>query len=99
MKCTFVVGQKVVCVHSGPWDSDYPGAPELDTGAIYTVRDLEIIDAYPNSVYLTLLESQGGGWRFNATSFRPVDERKTDISIFTALLTPAGQKKRIREDA
>ncbi len=89
----FRVGQKVVCVDSdselGIWVDD--DAPIV--GHIYTVRrtfyipagpclDLEEISRGPLARY-----AHGDNCGYGAHRFRPVVERKTDISIFTKMLT------------
>ncbi len=101
MRCNFVVGQRVVCVLEKDWAS-CEGAgrvcPGPTKGDICTVN--EVLPS-GDKVYIGLQE-----WAsvipeidstpmFNADYFRPVDERKTDISCFTALLNPVKQ----REDA
>src|SRR6267142_1934690 len=95
---TFYVGQKVVCINDIP-PLNHPRAHEafdrsmngLRKGMIYTVRETglrawmdgapciklqEIIRPYADSPY----------W---AARFRPVAERKTDISLFKKMLIPA----------
>lgn len=78
---TFHVGQKVVCIRAGAY---YSGA--LDTGlrlnAVYTVAriyegGLMAVAEIPTNDICDAL---------NKDRFRPVVERKTDISIFTAML-------------
>lgn len=76
----FHVGQKVVCVE--PTD-------DLVKGQIYTV--LSILCDGLIKVDRT---RPGIEWLFYAHRFRPVVERNTDISIFTALLNPSPQKVR-----
>jgi hypothetical protein len=79
---TFHVGQKVVCVDdslpANPWHRAYP----LIKDAIYVVRGL-----CPNCdcgcIRIDPSQRLWDSWRF-----RPLEERKTDISIFTALLGP-----------
>lgn len=89
---TFHVGQKVVCV-------DASGAADgfIVKGAIYTVRWLgeRPRDFGPG----VMLDEASGGFHeeagveycFCITRFRPIVERKTDISIFTAMLNPSKQ--------
>ena len=90
---TFRAGQKVECIDSTP---DFRGRPTpLVFGAIYEVEcvvgpdktgimGLVIIGCYSPHPF--------NAWR--STRFRPFVERKTDISIFTAMLTPAQKKER-----
>ncbi len=96
----FYVGQKVVCVDDEP--GGYPGnAPNLaglKSGAIYTVRALREHDHSGNMGLLLceiirpiLSDDCGREQPFYIRRFRPAVERKTDISIFTAMLTPKRQ--------
>lgn len=102
---SFRVGQKVVCVDDARrlacGDVVVQGGTGLVNGKVYTVQ--QIIPAGPMtylgpmprlSVKLILVEAQApDGWTgFNAGRFRPVVDRKTDISVFTALLTPSKSK-------
>lgn len=83
MECKFSVGQKVVCVDTG-------GCTEfrkpLVVGAVYTISAVGV--GFTGHVYVGLEETEGSGplhWR--AYRFRPVIDRKTNISIFTDMLT------------
>jgi hypothetical protein len=87
----FHVGQKVVCVN----DSSYavlgwfPGEG-LKKWAVYTVRGTGVaIDGGPG-VGLNELILTGGAkdqdLYYMASRFRPITERKTDISVFTEIL-------------
>lgn len=75
----FRVGQKVVCVD----DSGYRKI--IHKGDVYTVIglapggfiDMIEIDCEPDAL---------GNSGFYSRRFRPVQERKTDISVFTAML-------------
>jgi len=84
---TFRVGQKVVCV-----DASNTGG-KLSENEIYTVA---VVDTAPISRSQTLWPAElgprprDGGWY--ARRFRPIVERKTDISIFTAMLNPSKQE-------
>ena len=97
---TFHVGQKVVCVKRGDWvDSlDVPNRPV--TNGIYTVRAMadDGIGLYFEEIKNAPLNHIEGfyepaWWKLH---FRPIVERKTDISIFKQLLIPG---TKIREDA
>ncbi|NHT75910.1 hypothetical protein G8E10_09480 [Rhizobiaceae bacterium CRRU44] len=99
MKCNFVVGQRVVCINS-----DWPenGVIEIARKVVPTPSRVPMI----NEV-LTIREIRGGlinnevvflhfeefphGW--DSRHFAPLITRKTDISIFTDMLTPAGKEK------
>lgn len=84
------VGMKVCCVKSAPY---------LQVGTVYTVAEVEIRTdgPYQGSLFLCLQEigetevaKRFFYWR---GYFRFVVDRKTDISIFTAMLDPT----RVRE--
>lgn len=98
----FYVGQKVVCVSDEPKnpcvlngrilaDDYWPNFPKK--GKIYTVRGFFCDDPDLCGIYLVELINpvrhytkgfvEGG---FRAENFRPLEERKTDISIFTEML-------------
>jgi len=93
---TFHVGQKVVCVDVTDRHR-YGGFVIPVKGAIYTIRKFDDCEG----VYLaevvnppTLVASHDGGRihidepSFWLKDFRPIVDGKTDISIFTAMLTP-----------
>ena len=93
----FYVGQKVICVDAiNNCVEDFP----LIHNAIYTVRGF-----YNNSYgYPTLLLEEIGARNsgciddgYKAIRFRPLIEKKTDISIFTEMLNvaPIKQKEKI----
>jgi predicted TPR repeat methyltransferase len=69
---TFRIGQKVVCV-----DADGL-VGTIIAGAVYEIADVE-----PRGVRLVDWKCGGG---FLASRFRPIVERKTDISVFTEIL-------------
>lgn len=80
---TFRVGQKVVCVDASlpanPWHCQHP----LVKDRIYTVQSLE----GPKCIDIDGSRRAWQNWRF-----RPLVARKTDISIFTAMLKPSKVK-------
>jgi hypothetical protein len=93
----FHVGQKVVCVD----DTPHPYGPQsvsVRKGCVYTVAGFGIPtnDGCP-SIFVVEVRAanEGEGYGFLAYRFRPVAERKTDISCFTAMLEP----KKARVDA
>lgn len=104
MKCNFVVGQKVVCVvdewsKAGMMVLLAHGPHQFPKkGCIYTIRN---IDVFPGGyIYLHFVEIVNpvisfdhGDWEqgWDHRRFRPLIERKTDISVFKAMLTPAGR--------
>lgn len=99
---TFRVGQKVVCVN-GVFDRTWDVVPNRPVAKqVYTVRALAVctfgihvdtpcilLHEVRNSIDLWEI---GGAFEspFWIGRFRPVVERKTDISIFTKMLTPHG---------
>lgn len=97
----FRVGQKVVCVHAG--DSIHIGGnmwlpgEEIHEGAVYTIHST-FIERGTQSVMVRLNEVKRtrecflvwGHDGYGAYRFRPIVERKTDISIFKRMLTPQG---------
>jgi hypothetical protein len=93
---TFRVGQKVVCV-----DARDCRAKELVKGNIYVVRDAGP-EPFISGKYWVLLEGVfneydprfGGELGYRSSRFRPVVERKTDISIFTEILRKASKPAR-----
>jgi hypothetical protein len=89
----FYVGQKVACVISGGMIEGEP-PPYAVEGCIYTVAEV-----FPDGqdTMLQFVELRFDGFEddeniwhagFLATAFRPIVERKTDISIFKAMLNP-----------
>jgi hypothetical protein len=100
----FRVGQKVVCVSvhmnwrtrlSYLFRPPRSSLPEL--GSVYTVAN-SYFDDQNQTTMIELVELPAPwdrGWLagFNAACFRPAVERKTDISMFTRMLTPAPRVK------
>jgi hypothetical protein len=83
----FRVGQKVACV-------DASGCRLLDKGAVYTI--LEIAPSgLAEMISVDCRPDYAGSTGYSAARFRPIVERKTDISIFTEMLTPT--PRRVRE--
>lgn len=93
----FRVNQKVVCVEAA-WDvHGFEKTPQC--GAVYTIREIftdtasgcafalhEIVNRpafYKGAVGIRFVEKR---WR--SSNFRPLVSRKTDISIFKAMLKP-----------
>lgn len=104
---TFRVGQKVVCVGS-PVRVAGLGDILPMPGEIYTIRDIKAASAKSKlrGLAFRLMEIRNkprpiaegglGESNFSQKYFRPLTERKTDISILKALLVPGSK---IREDA
>lgn len=93
----FRVGQKVVCVDAMPKPTNSLGMHGLAEKMIYTIRRIS-----GGSVWLEEI-LRPSGWAvcrlfaecpYDARRFRPLVERKTDISVFTALLNPTKQIER-----
>lgn len=87
----FTVGQNVVCIDSVPHPE--AGGPQPIVGRVYTVSWVNYCEEYSTEI-IDLIELPSPesrefyrGW--NGQMFRPVIERKTDISLFTAMLTPS----------
>lgn len=100
----FSVGQRVV--HVGASNTGAPTVkPEfrLTKGEIYTIREIDFRafnDGHHRWPTVRLIEvrrpiaqTSYGPWEvgYIPENFRPLDERKTDISIFTRMLTPKKQ--------
>lgn len=94
----FRVGQKVVCVDDSPAKNGVYSGP-LIMGAIYTVKwaGKRPSDHMP----VLILEEIRGAFHWSGCEyayrqrrFRPVAERSTDISIFTAMLNPSKEHVR-----
>lgn len=90
---TFRVGQKVVCVDVSSFLTGKPDKEiDLVKGRVYTVREIGLTSWMDGSSECIRVEEikvrrkDGSDTPFFARRFRPVVERKTDISIFTAML-------------
>lgn len=106
MGCNFIVGQKVVCIDALT-NSRNIKLPELEEGGVYTIRKIGIqeipgvfepelsvwLEGITREVFspndLSIICDDFG---FRPSRFRPVVERKTDISIFKAILTPSKEQ-------
>lgn len=95
---TFRVGQKVVCVDSSPLDGTLGWMTDADApqeGAIYTVTGNATIrfrGKDHGAVFLMEIKNSAHGGLYGAFRFRPVVERKTDISVFQKILDDANSK-------
>lgn len=102
----FHVGQKVVCVDNGPdcfghakWlDNDAP-----IVGHVYTIRRCFLDDDNHPIVWLDEIKRGpiarniwGEAIGYHSIRFRPVIERKTDISVFTAMLAPTSNRELVK---
>jgi hypothetical protein len=87
------VGMKVVCVDATPVS---PASAKLQRNNVYTISAIQAGlfldrpdgDTWLEGVGIKLVEvpTDHHQW-FHPQRFRPVQERKTDISIFTSMLT------------
>lgn len=84
----FHVGQKVVCICDPVPQPDCP-YPIFKKGEIYTVALLEEEYGY---VFITVRELHPRVTG-EASGFRPVVERETDISVFKAMLNKSPANK------
>ena len=95
----FSVGQKVVCINDEWLDPSWVAVPNRPVaGLIYTVRGhdyWDLPDLFVNDrIFLVEITNPLVDWieceqregSFPTWRFRPVVERKTDISIFTQML-------------
>jgi len=85
----FFIGQKVVCI-SDDWEhtTDPSRKPEVVKGGVYVIRGVHDY-GYPSLTF------EGLRCFYHQGAFRPIVEKKTDIAIFTAMLTP----KKVKADA
>lgn len=93
----FYVGQKVIRVDA--LSTNGSGDIELVEGQVYTIaRVVSEVSVYKTpktprrhsqGVGFVLGELRNRSVPFAATRFRPIVERKTDISIFKAMLNPS----------
>lgn len=78
----FYVGQKVVCVDAKP--RHYPNSLLIE-GEVYTIAGYAK-NSLDEAVFIFEKEATYPASGFYADRFRPVVEKKTDISIFEAML-------------
>lgn len=86
----FRAGQKVVCVDDTPkepWSHEvYCG---LTKGSIYTIRFIHNEFVWLEEIHRPKIGNiVPADWPFNARRFRPIVERKTNITIFKKMLLP-----------
>jgi hypothetical protein len=94
----FVRGQKVVCINAD-------GAPQLTLNAIYTIKEVlpvllrrwMLTNETGDMAAVTLHEVEPSALccGFDLRRFRPAVSKKTDISIFTRMLTTKKVKVRV----
>lgn len=83
----FFVGQRVVCVDDR--NRGTKADPRLVRGGIYHIAR---VTAEGRGVWVEELPEHPSYLGYHADRFRPIIERKTDISVFTAILNPSTQK-------
>lgn len=69
------------------WVGEFPYVPDRERGEQAIRLEGIVRDDFP-------IIPEFGDYPYSATRFRPVIERKTDISIFTAMLNPAKQSEK-----
>lgn len=96
MMCRFYLGLKVTPrnLHSGEWSSPnwptpIPG-PHPKHGGVYIITALFIDPREPDHAALRLQGCSSVG--YHADCFEPVIDKKTNINIFTEMLTPELEK-------
>jgi hypothetical protein len=99
----FRIGQRVKCVKpsTGEWHPIIPGLISAEVGGIYTVRDVlpPRDDRGPALLLCEIrnpIHRNGFEYSFWAFRFVPIEEKKTDISIFTEILK-TGKIKRTKK--
>jgi hypothetical protein len=94
----FRIGQKVVCIYTASALQQAEWAPAIFpvVGQIYHIRGIP--DDSPELVWLVEIDNSEiicghfgypADGAFPARAFRPIVERKTDISIFMRMLKPS----------
>lgn len=100
---TFRVGQRVACVDDEPHGRYTPWAHNNDMDglrrrAIYTIRKIGFYNKSPCVWLEEISRSIPRGWEYlgeagyHPNRFRPIVERKTDISALKALLEPVRER-------
>lgn len=106
MECKFEVGQQVVCIDDdwSKWTSyDFEVIPNRPIkGQKYTIRDMRevnFIDGPSIGLYFHEIQNPIAVWKsgnyenaFWFKRFKPLEEKKTDISIFTNILNKVNNK-------
>jgi hypothetical protein len=83
---TFRVGQKVVCIAHPVRRVNDLGLKGFEKGKIYTIAGFKTVEPYGLFISVMELDRRATG---HVDGFRPLVERKTDISIFTEMLNPS----------
>lgn len=88
--CNFHVGQKVVCIANTKTKINDMGLPGFVKGQVLTVSDVFFHDCFgilPEDQAFLKFHETGPFHSGHHSGFRPVVTRKSDISIFTDMLT------------
>lgn len=93
MDCKFQVGQRVVCVHEGRWFHWSTPSVGPKRGDICTIARITPLDS---DTYLWFSDSFPGA-AFQHRGFRPLVERKTDISVFQRILDRCNESKKLSD--
>lgn len=96
----FHVGQKVVCINDN-FNGGFGDETDPVKGGIYTIRDIRPWRNGHDAGFLffeinNLARHYEGGFMecsYNVKKFKPLEERKTDISSLVALLNPINHKQ------
>ena len=98
---SWTVGMRVVCVDASPINRDLEGRPikpvsTLQEGNVYTIADIGVRDGIYHGrgrfVKIRLVNVLDVNDGYAAARFRPVQTRKTDISIFQRILSNPHKK-------
>ena len=98
---SFRIGQKVVCIDalhprtlSQWWIELWHPYEHAVEGRVYTISNIYLLGADQMIELVELPSPATDFWYagFFADGFRPVVERKTDISIFTKMLKPKRER-------
>lgn len=91
----FRIGQKVVCVNDQPEPgTGWELGAELRVGAIYTIEAVGLTRV-GNPGVLVAEARRYAGFNYLSSRFRPLTEKKTDISCFTELLDRENKNCRV----
>jgi len=98
----FRVGQKVVCIKESSLHRTLCPVNNPVVGQVYTIRRIATYPGYGTGIWLNEIVNQPTPTAFGILEkgfyierFRPVVERKTDISIFEKMLTGGKQPARV----
>lgn len=90
---TFHIGQRVICVRAPICELRWPWTAYPVEGQVYTIREVMLSSVLLAEI-VSAIGRSGYEGAFDANRFRPIVEKKTDISIFTAMLSPKKARER-----